>query len=286
LAPGWIAIILWEDPPPVLRAIGYNLRMPVGQRLRIPIWREGRVVLERASLLRDPVLRGAGVPRGDGAPLLMIPGFMAGDLSLTLMARWLRDIGYRPCRAGIRANVDCTERALARLDAQLERVAEHHGRRVRIVGHSRGGTMARILAVRRPDLVEGIVCLGSPLTDQLNVHPLVRAQVRAVALLGTLGVPGLFTYGCGSGCCADATADTTAPFPDHVAFTSVYSRSDGVVAWRACLDPAATAVEVRSSHVGMAVNPEAFRAVADALERTGARADVDDGPAQPLVSAA
>jgi triacylglycerol lipase len=245
--------------------------MPVGERLRIPIWREGRVALERASLMRDPVLRGAGIERGDGAPVLMIPGFMAGDLSLTLMARWLRDMGYRPCRAGIRVNVDCTERALTRLEEQLEGFAERHGRRVRVVGHSRGGTMARILAVRRPDLVEGIVCLGAPLADQLNVHPLVRAQVRAVALLGSLGVPGLFSYGCGSSCCAQATADTTAPFPDQVAFTSVYSRSDGVVAWRACLDPAAIGVEVRSSHVGMAVNPEAFRAVADALEGNGTR---------------
>jgi len=160
----------------------------LGERLRIPIWREGRVALERAALLRDPLLRGAGVQRGDGAPVLMIPGFLAGDLSLTVMARWLRDVGYRPCRAGIRANVDCTERALVRLEDQLERFAERHERRVRIVGHSRGGTMARVLAVRRPDVVEGIICLGAPMTDQLEVHPFVRAQVRTVALLGTLGV--------------------------------------------------------------------------------------------------
>jgi pimeloyl-ACP methyl ester carboxylesterase len=256
--------------------------MSVGERMRIPIWREGRLALERASLLRDPVLRGTGVSPGDGAPVLMIPGFLAGDLSLTLMARWLRDIGYRPCRAGMRANVDCTERALARLGTQLEGFAERHGRRVHIVGHSRGGTMARILAVRRPDLVEGIVCLGSPLTDELKVHPLVRVQVRAVALLGTLGVPGLFSYGCGSSCCAQATADTGAPFPRGVAFTSVYSRSDGIVAWKACLDPAAVQVEVRSSHVGMAVNPAAFRAVADAL----AAAEGGGSTGQPIAAAA
>jgi triacylglycerol lipase len=154
--------------------------------------------------------------------------------------------------------------------------------RVRIVGHSRGGTMARILAVRRPDLVEGIVCLGSPLTDQLKVHPLVRAQVRAVALFGTLGVPGLFSYSCESGCCVQANADTSAPFPRGVAFTSVYSRSDGVVSWRACLDPAAVQVEVRSSHVGMAVNPGVFRAVAEALARM---ADRPLAP-QPVAAAA
>jgi pimeloyl-ACP methyl ester carboxylesterase len=254
----------------------------LAERLRIPIWREGRVALERASMRRDPLLRGVGIQRGDGTPVLMIPGFLAGDLSLTLMARWLRDIGYRPCRAGIRANVDCTERALVRLEHQLERFAERHERRVRIVGHSRGGTMARVLAVRRPDLVEGIICLGAPMTDQLDVHPLVRAQVRTVAFLGTLGVPGLFSFGCGSGCCAQATADTTAPFPERVAFTSIYSRSDGVVAWRACLDPAADQVEVRSSHVGMAINAEVFRAVAATLAGTELGAAVD----QPVEAAA
>src|SRR5947209_16121903 len=100
--------------------------------LRIPIWREARIGLERAALSRDPVLRGQGVARGDGRPVLLIPGFMAGDLSLGVMGRWLRDIGYEPCRAGIRANVDCTGRALGRLEAQLERLAERHGRSVTI----------------------------------------------------------------------------------------------------------------------------------------------------------
>lgn len=245
---------------------GYNsVSFLVVEQFRIPIWGEGRLALERAALLRDPVSRGLGVPRGSGAPVMLIPGFLAGDTSLGLMGRWLRDLGHRPVRAGIRANVDCTARALERLEAQLEPVAERHRRRVSIVGQSRGGTMARILAVRRPDLVERIVCLGSPLTDQFAVHPLVRAQVRAVALLGSLGVPGLFSFGCQSGCCAQAHRDAAAPFPAGVQFTSVYSRRDGVVAWRACLDPAARQVEVRSTHIGMAVNVDVFRAVAEAL---------------------
>lgn len=242
-------------------------------RVRIPVWREGRATLERAALLRDPVLRGEGVPRGDGAPVLLVPGLFAGDVSMGLMARWLRDLGYRPCRAGVRVNVDCTTRTLARLEAQLERFAERHGRRVAIVGQSRGGSMARILAVRRPDLVERIVCLGSPLTDPFAVHPLVEAQVAAVALLGSLRVPRLLSYSCRwGGCCAAAREQATAPFPDGVGFVAVHSRSDGVVDWRTCLDPAARQVEVRSSHLGMAVNGRVFRVVAEALAERGAAA--------------
>jgi pimeloyl-ACP methyl ester carboxylesterase len=235
-------------------------------QLRIPIWGETRFALEHAALRRHPVYRGEGVSDGDGAPVLLVPGFLAGDVSLGVMAGWLSRIGYRPCRAGMRANVDCTSRALERLEGQLVRFADRHGRKVTIVGQSRGGSMARILAVRRPELVDGVICLGSPLTDPLAVHPFVRAQVGAVALLGTLGLRGLFSYTCQFGsCCHQARTDATAPWPQHVAFTAVYSRSDGIVDWRSCLDPHARHVEVRSSHVGMSVNPAVFEVVAEAL---------------------
>jgi triacylglycerol lipase len=234
--------------------------------LRIPIWREARLTVECAALSRDPVLSGEGVTPGGGQPVLLVPGFLAGDLSLGLMARWLRHIGYEPCSAGVRVNVDCTSRALTRLEHQLECLTDHHGMPAAIVGHSRGGLMARILAVRRPDLVRGIVCLGSPLTEQFAVHPLVRVQVETVALLGTLGLQGLFSRDCRRGnCCASALDDAVATFADGVAFTSIYSRSDGVVDWRACLDPAAHHVEVCSSHCGMAVNGQVFSAVGRAL---------------------
>lgn len=242
-------------------------------RLRIPLWAEGRVIFEHAALMRSAVWRGEGVPRGDGAPVLLIPGFLAGDPSLRTMAGWLRRIGHRPCRAGMRANVDCATRGIERLEAAVEELAQRFGRRVAIVGQSRGGSMARVLAVRRPDLVERIVTLGSPVLDQLAVHPLVRAQVTAVGLLGTAGVPGLFSRSCGAGaCCARTREQALAGFPSAVGFVAVYSRSDGIVDWRACLDPAAQLAEVRTSHVGMAVSPAVYRVLAAALAAPGAQA--------------
>jgi pimeloyl-ACP methyl ester carboxylesterase len=257
------------------------------EQFQIPIWREGRVALERSALLRDEVIRGQGIPHGDGSPVLLVSGFLAGDLSLSLMARWLKSIGYRPCRAGIVANVDCTGRSLERLEGELERFAERHGRSVTVVGHSRGGTMARILAVRRPDLVQCVASLGSPMVDELAVHPLVRAHVETVAMLGTLGVPGLFSRGCSSGvCCQTAREQARGPFPARVGFTSIYSRSDGVVDWRACLDPAARHVEVSSSHVGMAVNAEVFRVLADTLAHRRSQASPFAGPAPAAATAA
>jgi pimeloyl-ACP methyl ester carboxylesterase len=206
---------------------------------------------------------------------------MAGDASLTLMAGWLRALGYAPCRAQIRANVDCSGRAVARLETQLERAAQRHGRAVTIIGQSRGGTMARVLAVRRPDLVEAIACLGSPLRDEFAVHPLVTTHIHVVGTLGSLGVPGLFTRACRDGeCCRDARAELHAPVPSRVAFLSVYSRSDGIVAWRSCLDPQAEQVEVSSSHCGMSVNPQVYRVVKDWL---AARQTLSEAPAPRVV---
>lgn len=212
------------------------------------------------------MLRGEGVPRGDGAPVLMIPGFLAGDPSLRTMALWLRSIGYQPCRARMRVNVDCTSRAVGRLEEELASLVERHGRKALVVGQSRGGTMARLLAVRRPDLVDGIVTLGSPLMNQLAVHPLVRLHITWVGLLGSIGVPGLFHYGCGYGdCCAEAREQSEADLPRGVGFVSIYSRRDGIVDWRACLDPAAEHVEVDATHIGMSVHAGTYREVARAL---------------------
>jgi pimeloyl-ACP methyl ester carboxylesterase len=137
---------------------------------------------------------------------------------------------------------------------------------VRIVGHSLGGLLARALAVRRPDLVSGIVTLGSPMLAPGAHHPSLARSVDAVVRLSRAGVPGLMALECVAGDCARASFDESRrPLPDGVEFTAVYSRRDGIVDWRACVDPLATPVEVRSSHLGMVVDPAAIRAVARAV---------------------
>ena len=92
--------------------------------------------------------------------------------------------------------------------------------------------------------------------------------MEAVSRLGSLGAPGVFKRSCIDGeCCASFWEALSGPLPEGVGFVAVYSRSDGVVDWRACLDPGADEhVEISSSHCGMAVSPAAWRAVAAALE--------------------
>jgi triacylglycerol lipase len=243
-----------------------------------PLWLEGRFALEWAGLLRSEVWRGEGVPPGERRAVLLIPGFLAGDGTLSTMTQWLRASGYRTQRAGIRRNVDCSEESCGRIEQRLEALAERRGERVAIVGHSRGGVFARALAARRPDLVSGIVTLGAPVLQQLAVHPLVLVQIAAVAALGWGRVPGLFTWSCLRGdCCEEFRAALKAPFPPGVGYVAVYSRSDGVVDWRSCLDPDADAhVEVAASHCGMSVNAHVYRALAAALARFAASADLPE----------
>jgi triacylglycerol lipase len=231
-----------------------------------PIWLEGRFALEMAALRRSDVWRGAGVEPGEGSPVLLIPGFLAGDTTLGTMTDWLRRNGYRTKRAGIRANVACSEAACARIEERLEAMAEQHGR-VTIIGQSRGGLFAKALASQRPDLVAGIVTLGSPLRNMLAVHPLVLAQIGLIGALGSLSLPGMLSARCLRGeCCTRFRSSLEEPFPEDVGYVSLYSRSDGIVDWRACLDPEADEhLEVRASHCGMSVNASAYRAVARAL---------------------
>ena len=256
---------------------------------RPPFWRESRVGLETAALLRSPVFRGEGVEDGRGRPVLLIPGFLAGDDSLALMTRWLRARGYHTRKAGVRANVGCSAAMVERIEDRLERLVEQQGRRAAIIGQSRGGTFGRVLARRRPDLVSGVVTLGTPLVKPFGVHPLVGVQLIALGALGTLRVPGLFSRSCLSGeCCAEFWKQIEAPLPKRIGFVSVYSRSDGVVDWRACLAPGARHVEIDSSHIGMAVNGAAYRAVAEGLQsfRRGERSGKPTATVTPLRRAA
>lgn len=227
---------------------------------------EVRFGLELAGLLRAPVFVRPGRAR-DPAPVLLVPGFLAGDGSLQLLGTWLRRRGHRVCTAAMWANVDCSGEAAERLEERLERFAARAGAPVTLVGQSRGGTLCRALAARRPDLVSRVVMLGSPVLDQMAVNPFVRVAVGITAVLGSLGVPGLLTTTCRSGDCCAAVYDALARELDAgVRAVAVYSRSDGIVAWRSCLDPAAEHVEVRSSHCGMSVNAAVYEVVRRMLD--------------------
>ncbi|MGZ4304388.1 MAG: alpha/beta hydrolase, partial [Solirubrobacteraceae bacterium] len=106
----------------------------------------------------------------------------------------------------------------------------------------------------------------------LRVGPSVLRAVRSVARLGDLGVPGTFSSECREGaCCAAYRGDLVAPLPATTRALAIYSRSDGIVSWRSCLDPFAEQVEVDSSHSGMSVHRDVYRLLARFLDEEAQR---------------
>jgi len=100
------------------------------------------------------------------------------------------------------------------------------------------------------------------------VSPSVMRTVRSVARLGDIGMPGVFSSDCMDGaCCADFNSLIRAPLDPDMPALAVHSHSDGIVDWRACLDPYANCVEVDGSHCGMAVNPAVYRELEVTLEQ-------------------
>ncbi len=225
-------------------------------RLRAPglglLLAEARGLFElNASLLLSPLLMRA--PRGDGHPVLALPGFLASDLSMAPMRRYLRELGYEAHAWRMGRNLGGLARMRDSLRALLTETHVASGRKVSLVGWSLGGVFARDLALWAPDMVRYVITLGSPFAND------VRAT-NATWLYELLSGERVEDF-------AEAREAIAGDLP--VPTTSIYSRADGVVNWRTCLlrtSERAENIEVHwASHLGLGVNPAALWAVADRL---------------------
>jgi pimeloyl-ACP methyl ester carboxylesterase len=228
---------------------------PTG-RLRPPglglLLAEARGIFEfNASLLLSPLLMLA--PRGDGHPVLTLPGFLASDLSMAPMRRYLRELGYDSHAWRMGRNIGGVSRMGAVLRDRLAEIHHAAGCKVSVVGWSLGGVYARDLALQAPDMVRCVVTLGSPFANDVRA----TNATRLYEALSGEAVEDKSEL-------RDAIAGDL-PVPT----TSIYSRADGIVNWRTCLlRPSDTAenIEVHfASHIGLGVNPAALWAVADRL---------------------
>jgi len=230
--------------------------VPPTERLRAPglglLLAEARGIFElNASLLLSPLLMRA--PRGDGHPVLLLPGFLASDLSMAPMRRYLRELGYDAHAWRMGRNLGGVARMRVALRDRLAEIHAAAGRKVSIVGWSLGGVYARDLALQAPDMVRCVVTLGSPFANDVRATNATRLYMAL------------------SGESADDNPELRAAIAGDlpVPATSIYSRTDGIVNWRTCLlRPSDTAenIEVHlASHVGLGVNPAALWAVADRL---------------------
>jgi pimeloyl-ACP methyl ester carboxylesterase len=231
------------------------------------LWHELFTPMEWAALRLSPVYYGIGVPRGRGQPVVVVPGFFGADLTLAELFWWLRRIGYRPFYSGLGLNVDCPDAAAASLLTTVRRVAASSGQRVRLIGHSLGGLIARSVALDHPELVEMVIALAAPFNDEARIHPsLVEVMAAVRRRAGTPWTRNVRPT-CYSGhCSCNFTRNLLQPGRFRFRHYAVYSKFDGLVHWTSCAeDDPALNTEVGASHYGIIVNPEAFRAVAQRL---------------------
>jgi pimeloyl-ACP methyl ester carboxylesterase len=214
---------------------------------------EGRGVFElNATLLMAPALLTA--PRGDGHPVLVLPGLLASDVSTLILRRYLDLLGFSTHPWGLGRNTGGVYSMRDKLGKLLASVYSATGRKVSLVGWSLGGVYARDLALRMPEMVRYVVTLGSPFsgditaTNAKRVYEMVSGETIEDADLKDI---------------QSIAGDLPVPT------SSLYTRTDGIVNWRTCLvresDRAENIEITLASHIGIGVNAAALWAVADRL---------------------
>ena len=180
---------------------------------------------------------------------------------MALMRDWLTRIGYKPLVSHIVFNVGCPSATMRRLAEELEELG---GGPVAVIGHSKGGLVALMLAQTHPELVSQVMTLGSPVADPFDLRGLTKAAVSGIGSWRRAHRE--------AGCCAhcytpQCTCLGTAEMKEKLRrpLTSFYSRRDGVVNWRSCLRPGGNSLQVEASHIGMATNPMVYSGIAHLL---------------------
>jgi pimeloyl-ACP methyl ester carboxylesterase len=230
---------------------------------RLGLWREPFGLLELPRLLwnaRDL----AGAPRGEGEPVLVLPGYGAGDASTLLLRSYLGLLGYSVFGWGLGRSTGDVPRLIPQVVARVDSLTRGT-RRVLLIGWSLGGYLAREAARERPRAVKRVVTLGSPVVGGPKYTVVGRYYEQQGYDLDEIEA-------------SVAERDKT---PLEVPVTAVYSRADGVVAWRACIDSRSAQVEhveVATTHLGLGFSPEVYRIIAERLSRRRDREEKGDRP--------
>ncbi len=213
-----------------------------------------RALLEAATLLPSmPILR--NLPRGDGHPVYVLPGFMADSQSTAMLCRWLDRQGYQAIPWGFGRNLGPRGILMERMVVTVTELARAHGQRVSLIGQSLGGVFAREIAKAIPQHIRQVITLGSPFR-QTTTNGTQPAVMRLFEMA--------------SGQKADELKLSMGDIsrPPSVPSTAIYSRTDGVANWKTCIEEERANtdnVEVYASHCGMGFNPTIYYVIGDRL---------------------
>ncbi len=226
-----------------------------------PIMLELRAPFERKALRQSPIYNGVGVPKGEGRPVLVVPGFFAAQDSADDLITILDNAGWDISLADVGRNAGPAYNSLSAAEENLKQLTARTKKPVTIIGHSRGGQFARVMAVRHPETVRQVITVGSPLCVKYPKFAVVNLPASILDRLWRLGL-----FGPVYPAQEDAVdRDRYRSFPAEVDFVSIYSKSDGIVDWRLSLDPAARHVEVQTSHRAIWNSVNGVRAIVTAM---------------------
>lgn len=202
-------------------------------------------------LLAAPRL--ARVPRGDGSPVVDIPGWRAPESSMAPLRAYLRRLGYQARTWGLGTNMGDPQGDARRMAESIAALSERAGSPVALVGWSLGGVIAREVAREVPGSVSRVITYGTPI---------IGGPAHTVAARN---------YEPGFGDEVDrVVADLDADAPISVPITAIFTRRDGIVAWQACIDrasPDVEHIEVSSTHIGLGIDPDVWEIVARTLAK-------------------
>jgi hypothetical protein len=210
--------------------------------------RETRGLLELPRLMlnfRDL----ARQPRGQRQPVLLLPGYGAGDGSTFILKSYLRLLGYHVRGWGLGRNSGNVPDLMPRIIKRIGSFARRTQQQVRLIGWSLGGYLAREAARERPDLVYRVITLGTPVVGGPKYTVVARRFQQDMAAI-------------------EAEIELRNRISLCTPVTAIYSRADAVVAWEACIDQNGNDVEhveVRTTHVGLGFSPEVYKIIAQRL---------------------
>lgn len=227
-----------------------------------PLVLEARAPFEARALKRSTLWHGDGVPPGKGRGALLIPGFMSGTSKADALAHVLREADWEVEVTQVGRNAGPAYHVADAATETLADLTERTGERVTIVGHSRGGQIGRVLAVREPMQVRKVVAIGAPLRTKYPPFLLVKVPAETLDRVWRWGVLGPVDPDREQG----VDDHRYLPFPEDVELVSIFSRNDGIVDWRYSFDEYARMVEIRGSHLGMFNSIEGIQAISDHLD--------------------
>lgn len=218
-----------------------------------------RALFEMLSLLPAHLIL-SRARRGDGHPVITLPGYRASDSSMNILRSYLKRWNYDPHPWGLGTNLAVGNDRVGyehRFVEVLERIVDHRGEPATLIGWSQGGVIARQAAKARPELVRHVITMGSPIADTPEATTIWRIFKRTSPQEIT---PELL----------DVLREISTPV-EGVRCTCIYSQTDGIVAPYLAQDwvsPVAENIRLYASHFGMAVNPIVLYVLADRLAQT------------------